>query len=357
MTRIHLLAILLLILPAVTAQAQQDSLPPDSLSPVLTPIDQAREAWRNGEAEDARFILRKALEADGEDTVAWRTLMEYTTEADSAAAITHELAVKFRGRLLGSTSALDYARYLYGQGKYMDAMSWLDSQALAYLSAQTGGQARTLYADILVVLGQYQSAIANYDSAVSEGSSVIHCSAQMGRSNAMLLAGRHQDAIDNYLVLLKDSTCMALHDLALYQIGEITFNLRDTASARSYYREYLTRFTGGFFTATVRERLAALDSLSGMKKPPPAKAPAKPAKPTAWAIQLGAYSKNANAEQMKKDLSKKFDDVRVVEKRKAGEALYLVWMGSFKSEAAAESTFQARYPVRPLPHRIVPAEE
>jgi TolA-binding protein len=233
--------------------------------------------------------------------------------------------------LWGARAVLELAKSEYTLGHYEKALLHLDTLVLDDDTRELEAQLWFWRAQARYVLMGVKRARRDFETMLKKyPEHVLAPAAALGAGECAMASGDYDAAYKKFLSLAAPKSAVGAQ--ALWQAAQVQEKKGNPLKALEHYRQLGSRFPNSFEATQARKKLEG-------KPLPKAKPTPRPKKVSAayYAVQLGAFSKPAGAENLRKKLKKKKLTVIVKKIDVRGSVYHVVRVGKFPNEAAAET--------------------
>lgn len=143
--------------------------------------------------------------------------------------------------------------------------------------------------------------------------------------------GLYKTSVQTFHQIITDYPRSHLHQKSHYWIGLCYKAMEETDSASVYFRIAVDNYPHTEMTQHARQDM---DALSENESAEPEES--TPVSSIHWAVQIGAFSHQANALLRKSFFEKEGYHVDLRTKMREGSRLYMVWLGSFETRDEAK---------------------
>ncbi len=288
------------------------------------------EQYKGGRVEEARRSLQGWLEASPPSPQAlyWASILD--PRAGASAQYLQELLSEEPAGELAERAAISLGINLYSRGLYLSAQKALNRQ---FADPTHKVEGRYWLGRTLLALNHPDSARASFHSAASSGGSpLLRGLALIGIGDCYLSQGEYSSALREYEIVQDSLPLPQFLPQILWKKALCLEGLGKGKEAERYYSYILNRFPTSWTAQVAGKRL-------GLQP-----------EEERFSIQLGAFRKRANAQNLKLLL---VEDGYQAWLEKRGD-LFVVLVGSFEGREEAQSSgreLEAKYK---LGYRIIP---
>jgi TolA-binding protein len=295
--------------------------------------DELQEAWNllaKGERGKAKELAAVAL-AGGRNTKergeAFLILALCEKNGQRTAGHVEQFLSDFPGHALTWRAETHMGLYYYALGTYGRAGSHFRRASEVKASGREQTQSRYWLGLSLLGAGDPAKAKQHFESVRKDDAGTgLADEAALGFADCLREEGKYSAALSEYRRITSKYRSSDWLSCALYGTGVCLEKLQKKSEALEVYSELARKFPASFEAAIVRERVADTRE-----------AEAASTDSRGFAVQLGAFSEEANAHGLIARLREKgVTDVRIVQKERGGRILYVVYFGEFSTREAAE---------------------
>jgi TolA-binding protein len=311
-------------------------------------LETAVQLYRNGQFREAHDQFAALLERTPESAEVLFYLAELEPNADQA--------LSYRQRFLSLHP--DHQRadeVLYGIAQYHFAVGYYLTAAKDYQRLLHDYSGSPLRPDALYWLASSKLAIGAADSAEvyfqrliqdHPGSSLVSW-ARLGLIDALYINQEYAQARQRSQELLQTPDAGDLIPLILFRQSEIREALGDRTAAAEILRRLVEEYSGTYQGNQARRQLTewGWDESGQQAEPQPAEGN--------YTIQVGAFSKRANALNLQSKLQSWGYQVEMIKRAGRHRTLYLIWVGRYQTRSSALEEAERLERDRGLPYQVI----
>jgi len=312
-----------------------------------TPVDEAIGLYQRGRYQEA---LERFRELVGKETYAPEVLYylgKLEVDADKSLEYRRQFLSLYDQHPMADEVLYEVAQYNFALGYYLTAAK--DYQALLSKYPKSNFVAEALYwlASSKLAIGAADSAQFYFQRLVDRfRESPMASWAQLGLVDAHFIHQAFPQAQAQCRAFLETYPDSPLLPVALFRMAEIHQAVGEREEAESIFEKLVDEYPGTYQGQQARQQLLEWGWIGEQQD----KQQVEEGK---YAIQVGAFSKRANALNLQTQLSADGYQVEVVKKAGRRRILYLVWVGNYHSRQEAQGQAQILEKQRGLPYQII----
>lgn len=312
-------------------------------------LDEAVKLFKEGRWEEAGGKFQQLLDQDPTGAEALYYLGKLEGDADKS--------LEYRQRFLSLHPQHPWAdQVLYGVAQYNFALGYYLTAAKEYHRLIRSYPQSELGAEALFWLASSKLAIGAADSAdhyfrhllETHGQSDMAIWSKLGRADASYMAQNFSQAKSRCRNFLDEHPNSPLVPVALFRMAEIQDAQGERAEATVTLQKLVNDYAITYQATQAQRKLTEWGWTDHKKGAPEIEIQAG-----RYTVQVGAFSKRANANNLETQLSSWGYQVEVVKRAGRHRTLYLVWVGSYESREEAVQEGQALENDRGLPNQII----
>jgi len=312
-------------------------------------MDEAVQLFKEGRWEEARGKFRQLFDQDPTGAEVLYYLGRLEGDADKS--------LEYRQRFLSLHPQHAWAdQVLYGVAQYNFALGYYLTAAKDYQKLLGSYPQSDLGAEALFWLASSKLAIGAADSAdhyfrhllETHGQSPMAIWSKLGRADASYMAQDFSQAKSRCRIFLDENPNSPLVPVALFRMAESQDALGERAEATVMLQKLVNDYATTYQASQAQRKLTEWGWTDHKKA-----ASEIEIQPGRYTVQVGAFSKRANANNLEAQLSSWGYRVEVVKRAGQHRTLYLVWAGSYDSREEAVREGQALENDRGLPNQII----
>lgn len=312
-----------------------------------TPLDEAIELYKKGQYQRAREKFQQLLGEDPQRAEVLYYLGKLELDADKSLEYRRKFLSLHAHHPLADEVLYEVAQYNFALGYYLTAAKDYQKLLRTYPDSDLAAEALYWLASSKLAIGAADSAKFYFHRLLDQfGGSAMAPWAQLGLVDADFIQQDFSQAQVHCRAFLDAHPQSPLLPVALFRLAEIQEARGEREQAKVIFQQLMDNYPKTYQGEQARRQLSEW-GWPGQQHEQPEAEKGK------YAVQVGAFSKRANALNLQTRLRSAGYQVEVVKKAGRHRSLYLVWVGSYQSRQEAQREAQILEKQRGLPYQII----
>lgn len=312
-----------------------------------TPLDEAIRLYQDGHLQKAREEFQELLREDPGGAEVLYYLGKIEPNADKALEYQRRFLSLHPHHPMADEILYGVAQYNFALGYYLTAAKDYQRLLRTYPNSDLAPDALYWLASSKLAIGAADSAIFYFQRLLEEyGESPMASWAELGLVDAFFVGQDFSLARSHCRAFLNAHPHSPLLPIALFRMAETHEALGEREEAKGIFQRLMNDYPTTYPGEQARRQLTEW-GWPGKRQEGPEVEKVK------YAVQVGAFSKRANALNLQAQLRSWGYQVEVVKKAGRHRSLYLVWVGSYQSREEVQREAQILENQRGLPYQII----
>ncbi len=311
------------------------------------PLDEAIKLYQDGQFQEAREKFLMLLKENPEGAEVLYYLGEIEPDADKSLEYRRQFLSLHPLHPLADKVLYGVAQYDFAMGYYLTAAKDYQRLLRNYPNSDMAAEAIYWLASSKLAIGAIDSASVYFHRLLDEyRQSTLVSWAEMGLVDVHFIGEEFSLALSQCLAFLETNANNELLPVALFRLAEIHQALEDIEMAKDVFQRLVGEYPDTYQGKQAQRRLTE------WVKPEEEKEETQ-TEEGKFCVQVGAFSKRANAQNLQTKLRSWGYKVEVVKRSGRHRSFYLVWVGRYQSREEANQEAKILEKQRSLPYHII----